>query len=101
MKSKWESKGIYEHPAKHQAGQFGTVALSEAGVYCLKQGGGIMSCPAGWAAGIHKQELEDDVSALLIRGVPDDLRKKLKHLAVERDISLNALIINILSGYVK
>ena len=60
MKDQWKSKGFYEHPAKHQAGTFGQIALSPAGVYVLRVGGSYMSCPQGWAAKIHKDEIEKD-----------------------------------------
>lgn len=54
--SKWQSKQLYEHPAKHQRGVCGIIELSPAGVYVLKVGGGRMSCPQDWAAKIHKAE---------------------------------------------
>jgi hypothetical protein len=53
---KWESTGIYEHPAKHQAGRFGKVVLSQAGVYAFASGGSMMSCCQDWAAKIHHDE---------------------------------------------
>jgi len=56
MADKWKSIGLYEHPAKHQAGVFGNVALSPAGIYVLKVGGSHMSCPQEWAAKIHHEE---------------------------------------------
>ena len=43
--TQWQSIGIYEHPVKHQAGTYGRVVLSSAGVYALRVGGSIMSCP--------------------------------------------------------
>ena len=45
---------------KHQAGTFGKVVLSEAGVYGLMAGAGWMSCPTGWAAKIHAGETQGD-----------------------------------------
>lgn len=56
MDRKWESKGLHEHPAPHQVGRYGKVVLTSAGVYCLQIGGGYMSCPQDWAAGIHATE---------------------------------------------
>lgn len=53
---KWESTGIYEHPAKHQSGTYGNIQLSHAGVYVLKVGGAHMSCPQDWAVKIHHEE---------------------------------------------
>lgn len=56
METKWESKGLYEHPAKHQAGTYGQIALSKIGIYFLKVGSSHMSCPQDWAAKIHANE---------------------------------------------
>ena len=59
MKTQWMSKGMHEHPAKHQKGTFGRVALSQAGAYGLMQGNVWMSCPQGWAAAIHAAETRE------------------------------------------
>ena len=56
MDKQWESKGLHEHPAKHRAGIYGKVVLSQSGIYCLQVGGGYMSCPQDWAAKIHHDE---------------------------------------------
>lgn len=53
---KWQSKKMYEHPAKHNAGRYGHIILSNAGVYSLRVGGSYMSCPQDWAAKIHATE---------------------------------------------
>jgi len=53
---KWKSTGLYEHPAKHQAGTYGNVVLSTAGVYAFRAGVSTMSCPQDWAAAIHAEE---------------------------------------------
>ena len=53
---KWKSKGLYEHPAKHQAGTFGYIGQSQVGIYYLMVGGSRMSCPQDWAAKIHAEE---------------------------------------------
>ena len=37
-KMEWKSIGLYEHPAKHQAGTYGNVVLSPAGVYAMRAG---------------------------------------------------------------
>jgi hypothetical protein len=58
--AKWKSKQQYEHPAPHQAGVYGTIEQSDAGVYVLKVGGGRMSCPQDWAARIHAEEGQDE-----------------------------------------
>lgn len=67
MEMEWKSKRLHEHPAKHQAGMYGNVVLSSAGVYTLRVGAGTMSCPQGWAARIHKSEEDDEKSAIIIR----------------------------------
>lgn len=56
METAYESRGLHEHPAKHQAGVFGKVCRSGAGVYFLKMGGSYMSCPQDWAARIEAAE---------------------------------------------
>lgn len=56
MENQWQSQGLHEHPALHQKGTYGVVCLSAAGVYYLRVGGVIMSCPQGWAAAIHAAE---------------------------------------------
>jgi hypothetical protein len=53
---KWTSTGLYEHPAKHQAGRYGNIEQSQAGIYVLRVGGSHMSCPQDWAAKIHADE---------------------------------------------
>ena len=53
---KWKSTGLYEHPAKHQAGVYGNIKLSTAGVYALQVGASTMSCPQDWATAIHAEE---------------------------------------------
>ena len=53
----WQSKKQYEHPAPHQAGVFGYVCISGVGVYALKVGASMMSCPQDWASRIHAQEM--------------------------------------------
>jgi len=56
MENQWESKELHEHPAKHQAGTYGKVGLSKAGVYYFQVGSSHMSCPQDWAAKIHAEE---------------------------------------------
>ena len=65
---RWKSIGLYEHPAKHQVGTFGNVILSTAGVYALRVGSSIMSCPQSWASKIHREESMDKEN-LSIRGI--------------------------------
>ncbi len=58
MKEKWVSTGMYEHPGKSGKGIYGYVVLSQAGVYCLRVDGGVMSCSQTWAAEIHYDETQ-------------------------------------------
>lgn len=60
MAKRWESKRLYEHPAKHQAGTYGRIVLYDSGVYDLQVGGSHMSCPQDWATRIHAEEGEPD-----------------------------------------
>jgi hypothetical protein len=96
MQSKWQSKQLYEHPAKHQRGVCGIIELSPAGVYVLKVGGGRMSCPQDWAAKIHKAE-QDEVQMgrppigsemLPSLTVPEELRIELEKRAEKLGISM-------------
>lgn len=101
MKKKWESKKIYEHPVKHQAGQFGKIVLSDADIYVFAQGSVKMSCPQGWATKMHAQELaEADASGngvgrpqvgdrtLAAIVVPDEIRTSLEAVAERLGLSL-------------
>jgi len=56
----WKSTGIYEHPAKHQAGTYGNVYRHTTGIYTLQVGGAMLPCPQDWAAGIEKSETEPE-----------------------------------------
>ena len=56
MDKKWESRELYEHPAKHNKGRFGRVVRWESGVYSLMIGNTTMSCPQDWAARIEREE---------------------------------------------
>ncbi len=60
MTTLWISTRFYEHPAEHRAGEFGKVELSSKGIYSFRQVGAFLSCPQGWAAKIHHDELAID-----------------------------------------
>ena len=47
------SNQLYQHPAPHRRDTFGLVCLSPVGVYYLRVGGTVVSCPQDWAARIH------------------------------------------------
>lgn len=97
---KWKSIGLYEHPAKHQAGVYGNVVLSTAGVYALRVGGSTMSCPQEWATKIHAEEGDEKESAIIIRNVPESLRKALKIKAMKEDKTMQGLILELITRYV-
>lgn len=101
MKKKWESIGLYEHPAKHQAGIYGKVVLSQAGVYCLQVGGGIMSCPQDWAATIHKGEGDEKESAVIIRNVPESVRRELKAKSAREGKSMQGTVLELITKYIR
>jgi len=96
----WKSIGLYEHPAKHQAGVYGNVVLSSAGVYALRVGGSTMSCPQEWAAKIHKEEGDEKESAIIIRNVPASIRKALKMKALAEDKTMQGLVLELITKYV-
>lgn len=98
---KWKSQGLYEHPAKHQAGTFGNIVLSPAGVYCLRVGGGNMSCPQDWASAIHAEETGQVGGAMIIRKIPDDLRRAFKARCAQEGISQQDKIIELMREAVK
>lgn len=75
MADSWKSSKLYEHPARHQAGVFGIVVLSSAGVYCFRVGGSMMSCPQDWATKIHHDEGNENLS---IRGIDRKIWKHFK-----------------------
>ena len=100
MAEKWKSIGLYEHPAKHQTGVFGNVVLSMAGTYALRVGGSTMSCPQDWAAKIHKDEGDEKESAIIIRNVPESIRRELKARAAKEGKPMQLLVLEIITRYV-
>ena len=94
---KWRSVGLYEHPAKHRAGTFGTVERSDAGVYFLRVGSTIISCPQEWAAKIHHEEGDEKAKAIILRNVPESLRRKIKVRAATEGKTMQGLILEILT----
>jgi len=100
MQHKWESSGLYEHPARHQAGVYGKITLSNVGVYGLMVGGSHMSCPQDWAAGIHAEET-GQTGSMIIRKVPEDLRRQFKALCAQEGVSQQDKIIALMREAVK
>ena len=80
METEWKSIGLYEHPAKHQAG--------------------IMSCPDGWAAKIHHDEGDERASAIIIRNVPESVRRRLKAKAAMEDDTMQGVILQLITKYI-
>ncbi len=100
MADKWKSIGLYEHPAKHQAGTYGNVFLSTTGIYGFRVGGSTMSCPQGWAAKIHKDERDEKESAIIIRNVPESIRRDLKAKAALDGKSMQGLILELITRHI-
>lgn len=100
MTIKWKSIGMYEHPAKHQAGTYGNVIQSDAGIYAIQVGGSRMSCPQDWAAKIHKAEGDEKESAIIIRNVPESIRARLKAKAALEGKSMQGVILEMITRYV-
>jgi len=100
MPGQWKSIGLYEHPAKHQAGTYDNVVLSTAGVYALRVGSSTMSCPQDWAAKIHNDEGGEKESAVIIRNVPESVRRDLKAKAALEGKSMQGLILELITRYV-
>lgn len=100
MGNKWRSIGLYEHPVKHQAGTYGNVVLSAKGSYSLQVGNTRMACPQGWASKIHKEEGDERGSAIIIRNVPESLRRNLKARAASDGKSMQGLILELITKYI-
>lgn len=98
---KWASKGLYEHPAKHQKGTFGTISLSRAGVYVLRVGGSYMSCPQNWAAKIHAEETGQSISPMSVRDVPEGLRMQFRAKSLQEGKTMQQKIIELMQEYIK
>jgi hypothetical protein len=92
MIDKWISKGLYEHPAKHNAGTYGNVGQTDMGVYFLRVGNSRMSCPQDWAAKIHAEET-GQLKIIRIRNIPADVHTALKKRAIDEGVSMEALVL--------
>ena len=100
MATKWQSQGLYEHPAKHQAGVYGNIIQSSVGVYALKVGSAHMSCPQDWAAAIHAEET-GQTGSMILRNVPEQLRRDFKARCVSQGKSMQGVLISLMSEYIK
>jgi len=101
MADQWKSIGLHEHPAKHQAGVYGNVVLSTAGVYALRVGSGTMSCPQEWAAKIHHDEGDESTSAIIIRNVPESVRRELKARVAREGGTMQGKVLELITAYVR
>uniref|UniRef100_A0A6H1ZX45 Antitoxin FitA-like ribbon-helix-helix domain-containing protein n=1 Tax=viral metagenome TaxID=1070528 RepID=A0A6H1ZX45_9ZZZZ len=59
-----------------------------------------MSCPQGWAAKIHKDEGDEKESAIIIRNVPESVRRDLKAKAAIEGKSMQGLVLELITRYV-
>ncbi len=98
MAIKWQSTGLYEHPEKHQAGIYGNVVQHDSGIYSLKVGGSMMSCPQNWAATIQTEET-GQTSAMIIRKVPEDVRRAFKVRCAQEGVSIQAKIVELMRAW--
>lgn len=95
----WKSIDLYEHPAKHQAGTYGNVVLSTAGVYCLRVGGGNMSCPQDWAAKIHHDETNEKTISITIKGIDPEDYRYFKIACARENVTTKQAIINLIREF--
>ena len=100
MGDAWKSIGLYEHPAKHNAGVYGNIIKTDVGIYALRVGGSTMSCPQDWAAKIHHDEGDEKESAIIIRNVPESIRRELKSRAAKEGKSMQGLVLELITRYV-
>jgi len=101
MEKQWESKGLHEHPANHQAGTFGKIVLSKAGVYVLMVGFSHMSCPQDWAAKIHAQEQTNSEIDYILKGIPEDLWKSAKKKGIDLNKTMKQVLLDALKKFVE
>ena len=59
-----------------------------------------MSCPQGWAAKIHKDEGDEKESAIIIRNVPESVRRDLKSRAALEGKSMQGLVLELIVKYI-
>lgn len=58
-----------------------------------------MSCPQGWATKIHKEEGDEKESAIIIRNVPESVRRNIKANAAKEGKSMQGLILELIIKY--
>jgi hypothetical protein len=56
VENAWESRELYQQPARHGSEGYGRVCLSKKGVYSLRIDHIVMSCAQAWASRIRAFE---------------------------------------------
>lgn len=97
MNIKWQSNGLYEHPA--HTGTHGNVLQYDSGIYALRVGAAHMSCPQDWASGIHAAETEQRAS-MIVRGIPESLRREFKSRCATEGKTMNDKMLELMNNYV-
>ena len=92
---------LYEHPVKHQAGTFGNVVLSTAGIYAMRVGGTSMSCPQDWAAKIHHEEQKAISQPTSIRGINPGILKGFKAACIMEEIAYGVKLNELMREYLE
>jgi plasmid stability protein len=59
-----------------------------------------MSCPQDWAAKIHHDEGDEKESAIIIRNVPESIRRELKSRAAKDGKTMQGLVLELITIYV-
>jgi hypothetical protein len=60
-----------------------------------------MSCPQDWAAKIHKEEGDEKESSIIIRNVPESVRRGLKAKAAQEGKSMQGVILELITRYIE
>jgi hypothetical protein len=59
-----------------------------------------MSCPQDWAAKIHKEEGDEKESTIIIRNVPESIRRELKARSAREGKSMQGVVLELITRYV-
>ena len=59
-----------------------------------------MSCPQDWETKIHAKEGDEKALAIIIRNVPESVRKALKIKAITEGKSMQGLVLELITRYV-
>ena len=66
----------------------------------LRVGGSTMSCPQDWATKSHAEEGDEKELTIIIRNVPESIRKALKIKAITEGKSMQGLVLELITRYV-